>query len=142
MPKISDINTVNEIARHYVSNGHNKVQALLSAGYSNKYANERGLRLFNDARLCKAIASLEAESAQIAGYTIDQCQREYEEARQRSILLKQPSAEISAITGKARLYGMDKDNSAALKDTTDLSKYTDAELEQIRRQAIAITKTG
>ena len=141
MPKITDINTVNEIARYYVSNGKCKVKALISAGYTESYASAgTGLKLYDNVRVKEAISALEAEAAAIAGYTIDQCQQEYESARLRAITLKQPSAEISAITGKARLYGMDKDNSAAIKEGADLTKYSPEELERIKWAAKAITK--
>jgi len=60
-------------------------------------------------------AARQAQLAQKTGFTIEQAQLEYEEARQHAIKLKKPAAETSAIVGKCRLYGFDKDNAIGEK---------------------------
>lgn len=57
----------------------------------------------------KAIAKKRAEIAKQTGFSIAQAQIEYEEARTLAKKTNQPAAMVSATTGKARLYGMDKD---------------------------------
>ena len=64
---------------------------------------------YDNALVRKAIAGLEAKTAEKAGFTIERAQREYEEARTLAKTTNQPAAMVSATTGKARLYGMDKD---------------------------------
>ena len=79
------------------------------------------------------MAELSAET----GYTVHQCQQEYEQARQRAVELKQVAAEISAITGKARLYGMDKDVHV---NTDQPDTIDNADLDRIRDMAKAATR--
>ena len=125
------------IASNYCTNQYKKVQALLDAGYSTTYANNVGLKLFDNDRVKEAICRIEADKRLVTGYTVQQCQQEYEEARQRAVELKQVAAEISAITGKARLYGMDKDNNQAQAQQPDT--LTIEEIEAYKAAAKAIT---
>jgi hypothetical protein len=102
------------IASNYCTNGFKKVQGLLDAGYKTSYASSsRGLNLYDNTLVIEAIACIQAKSRAGTGYSVTQCQEEYEEARQLGIRLKQPSAVVSAVTGKARLYGFDKDVQAS-----------------------------
>lgn len=55
------------------------------------------------------VAHRQAVLAEKTGFTIEQAQTEYEEARTLGKACNQPAAMVSATTGKARLYGMDKD---------------------------------
>ena len=98
------------IARKYCTNGYKKVEALLSAGYSNTYANNIGLKLFDNSRVKEEIDRIEALNRARSGYTIDQYILELDEARARAIDYKQVSAEITAIIAKGRSQGFDKDN--------------------------------
>lgn len=97
------------IAAEYHTNGFKKVMALLSVGYSVNYANNGGLKLFDNDSVKTAIAKIEALAVTETGYTVAQCEKEYELARKLAMTEKQPAAASTAITGKARLYGMDKD---------------------------------
>ena len=106
---------VNAIAQEYCSNGLLKSVALKTVGYSDSYATHNGLKLFDNDRVKKAVFALQAKAAEITGYSIAQAQVEYEAARQHAEKLRQPAAEVSAVTGKCRLYGYDKD--AGGKDT-------------------------
>lgn len=113
MPNIKDESTVKAIAREFVANGRNKGEALQAVGYSNAYAVDGGRGcavVFSNVRVIEAIAELDAELSAKTAYTVAQCQREYEEARTLAMDIKQPAAAATAITGKARLYGFDKDN--------------------------------
>lgn len=97
------------IASAYVTNGFNKTEALLSAGYSKTYSMNVGLKLFANDRVLEAMRRLSAVAIVKTGYSIEQSQAEYEQARIQAIQLKQPAAAVSAITGKARLHALDKD---------------------------------
>lgn len=55
------------------------------------------------------IAHRQAVLAEKTGFSIEQAQSEYEEARLLAMQERQPGAAVGAITGKARLYGMDRD---------------------------------
>ena len=85
------------------------MKALLSVGYSDNYANNTGLKLFDNDRVLEAMRRLSAVAVVRTGYSIEQCQAEYEQARIQAIQTRQPAAAVAAITGKARLHGMDKD---------------------------------
>ena len=54
-------------------------------------------------------AHRQAQLAEKTGYTIEQAHKEYEEDRQFAFRQGQASAAVAATTGKARLYGFDKD---------------------------------
>ncbi len=105
------------IAAEYCTNGFGKVKALLSVGYSETYANNVGLKLFEHKEVLRAIARVQTVAITITGYSLEQSQAEYEQARVLAIQLKQPAAAVSAITGKARLHGMDKDAGAGASDS-------------------------
>jgi hypothetical protein len=98
------------IAIEYCTNGFKKVAALISVGYRQSYANcKRGLSLYNNVKVKSAIAKIQTASVAKTGYSVAQAQEEYEEARNLAMRVNQPAAAATAITGKARLYGMDKD---------------------------------
>ncbi len=115
MPSITDQSTVNLIARIFCDpqlGNRNITRTLLKAGYSNAYAKEGGRGcsvVFGNVRIKAAIAKLDAVGAAKTGYSIEQAQKEYEEDRQLARKLNQPAAAVSAVTGKARLYALDKD---------------------------------
>ena len=106
---------VNAIAQEYCTNGLIKSVALITVGYSENYATHNGLKLFDNDRVKTAIAKIQAKAAEKAGYSIEQAQNEYEQARLLAMKMNQPAAAATAITGKARLHGYDKD--AGTKDT-------------------------
>lgn len=59
----------NLIVSEYLSNGFNKTQALLSAGYSKTYAQSGpGQRLFDNVRIKQGIDRVEAEKKLVATY--------------------------------------------------------------------------
>lgn len=63
MPDVRNIETVNAIAREYTSNGHNKSQALITVGYDETNAKSgKGLRVYDNPRVKKAIADIEAKT--------------------------------------------------------------------------------
>ena len=97
------------IAAEYCTNGFKKVEALLTMGYSTTYANHVGLKLFDNDKVKRAINRIQAVVIAVTGYSVEQSQAEFEQARVLAMALKQPAAAVSAITGKARLHGMDKD---------------------------------
>ena len=124
------------VARAYCGNKRNKAQALLDNGYSESYARSgRREVVFRNVHVSEAIARIEAELSAKCGYTVQQAQKEYEEARLHAAQLKQPSAEVSAVTGKARLFGFDKD-AGAKSDEPD--KLSDADLATLRAMANTI----
>ena len=139
MPRTINKEKAELLASIYCTTGHyNKSESMVLAGYKDSYARSGlGLKTYDNIRVKEAIARIEAKSRAKTDYTIDQCQQEYDEARKLALALKQPSAAVSAITGKARLYGYDKDNDLA--KTEQPPPLSDAELELLRRQAIALT---
>jgi phage terminase small subunit len=53
------------------------------------------------------IEELQQQAAQLALYTIQQAFDEYEAARQLALEEKNPSAAVSAVAGKVKLFGLD-----------------------------------
>lgn len=98
------------IASTYCTNGFQKVRALLSVGYAKSYANSKtGLKIYDNAKVKLAIKRIQNVQVAKTGYTVEQAQAEYEEARALAIKINQPAAAATAVTGKARLFGFDKD---------------------------------
>ncbi|KKN16745.1 hypothetical protein LCGC14_0972820 [marine sediment metagenome] len=129
MPSITNQETVDAIAQEYCTNGLIKSKALKAVGYTNRYAETRGLKLYDNVRVKAAIAKVLAKLAAQTAFTTDVAQSEYEQARQLALKCNQPSAAVSATTGKARLYGMDKDNA--------VKPQAEAQLSDAERQALA-----
>ena len=97
------------IASTYCTNGFEKVKALLAVGYSKHYANHVGLKLFDNDKVKLAVVRIQNIQVAKTGYSVEQAQAEYEEARALAIKINQPAAAATAVTGKARLFGFDKD---------------------------------
>ena len=125
------------IAAEYYTNGFNKIAALLSAGYSDTYANNVGLKLFDNDRVVEAMRRLSAVAIVKTGYSIEQAQAEYEQARVQAIHLKQPAAAVSALTGKARLHSLDISVSTG-EAPKPLSKE---DLATLRKMARAVSES-
>ena len=82
---------------------------MLSVGYSKTYARSGlGHRIYADIRVKRAIARIDAKMEARSEYDVDQCDKQYSDIIALAIKLKQPSAAVSAITGRARLRGWDK----------------------------------
>ncbi len=89
--------------------GLNPTAAARKAKYSPKLCRFQGYENTTKPHLMQEIAQRKAQLAAETGYTVAQCENEYDEVRKLALQLKQPAAAATAITGKARLYGMDKD---------------------------------
>ncbi len=121
MPNIKDDSTVEAIARAFTSNGRVRCKALQEVGYSVKYSEHAGLKLLDNVRVKAAIARIDGKGSVKAERTVQSLDEMYQDAYDTSLLLKQPSAMVSAVTGIARLYGMDKDNEIGGKAPDSIS---------------------
>ncbi len=119
------------IASTYCTNGLQKVIALLTVGYSKHYANHVGLKLFDNDKVKQAISRIQAIQIAKTGYSIEQAQAEYEEARALAIKINQPAAAATAITGKARLFGFDKDANIGEKTVIIISPKVVRPIESV-----------
>ncbi len=138
MPVITSPGVVKALVTAYLALDRGKAAAAMSIGYSKNYAqNGNCALLFDRPDVMAEIDRQEIELIKETGYTLEQCQYEYDQARRHAIGLKQPSAEVSAITGKARLHGHDKDNDIG---RADAPSYTAEELAAGMEHAKAITK--
>lgn len=90
--------------------GCNQTEAARIAKYAKGTEKFRGHENATNSNLMKEIEAKRAELALKTEYTVKAAEQEYEEARVLAIQLNQPGAAVAAVTGKARLYGMDKDN--------------------------------
>ena len=119
------------IAAEYCTNGFRKVDALLSLGYSKTYANNVGLKIFDNDRVVTAIRRIQANLQAKTGFTVQQAEREFEESRLLALKLNLPGAAVSATTGKCRLYGFDKDAKAETKQDRELTEHQKKEARRI-----------
>ena len=111
MPNIKDKSTVEAIAQAFTSNGRNRAQAMEEVGYAHSYA-YCGLgqdTIYKNIQVIDAIARLDAVGAQENERTVQSLDELYAQAYDLAAHTRQPSAMVSAVTGIARLYGMDKD---------------------------------
>ena len=138
MPSIKDNNVIRAIAREYISNGLNKEEAMVKAGYSPSYARSgHCARIYENKAVIEAIEAYEADLRVDASMTVGKVQDMYKEAYDMAVTTKQASSMVSAVTGIARLYGMDKDASL---DKQEAEALTPDELETLRKQAESLTK--
>ena len=80
----------------------------------------------------KIIREIEDANLPVLTYdSIEQAQNEYEDARILAMIVKQPAAAVGATTGKARLYGYDKDNSVRDDHAAELSESQKVELKRL-----------
>ena len=56
MPSITNQETVDAIAQEYCTNGLIKSKALKAVGYTNRYAETRGLKLYDNVRVKPCLA--------------------------------------------------------------------------------------
>ena len=80
------------------------------------------------------------EMADNSEMTVARVQAMYMEDREMAHVCKQPSAAISAVTGIARLYGMDKDNDQNRAEAPP--PLTSEQLDQLREMSAGLAVTG
>lgn len=137
MPDIRQQSTIEALAQAFCGNGRKQEQAMIETGYSKAYASSYCGELWDNKRVISAIARIDAKQAEKAETTVESVHNLYQSAYDQAAGLNQPSAMVSAATGIARLYGMDKD--AAVKDDKPES-LTPEQVEEYRAMARAAIK--
>jgi len=125
---------------NYMTNGHNASKAYAKAYpdcKTEESARKAASRLLTNVDIKAEITRQMAIASGEARYSLELCQLEYEQARQHAQSQRSASAEVSAITGKARLYGYDKDSSADRDSKTQ--PLTAAQRILLQEQAKALT---
>ena len=109
----------------YLTNGGNGVKAAERAEYKGCYNTLGSIAVENLQKLAikNAIAVRTKELEQQTGYSIEQAQQEYEQARALAMEIRQPAAAATAVTGKARLFGFDKDGSKPVVAIVNVINY-------------------
>jgi hypothetical protein len=132
MPTISDPNVVRAIARCYVANGRKRGEALIEAGYAPRYANSgHCAKIYDRKEVQEAIAGYEADIRVDTATTVESVQAMYNKAYDLAEESKQPSAMVSAVTGIARLYGMDKDTQTTIDKPKEYTKEQIAKANRV-----------
>lgn len=137
MPDVRDDSTVEALAGMFCSNGRKREEAMWAVGYSKAYARSYCGQMWANPRLKAAIARLDAKQGAKQARTVENLDEMYQEAYNTSKGLNQPSAMVSAVTGIARLYGMDKDNEIGGKTPEPIS---DEQAERYSAMAAAATR--
>ena len=133
MPSIKDKTTVDAIAREYCSNGRDKAQAMRTIGYAEsccKSGKAVGC-VYGNVRIKDAIARIDAKITEEQGVTIKTIDNMYTSAYAMAQQTKNASAMATAATGRARLYGMDKD----AHDDKQAEQLSQAQEREARRLA-------
>lgn len=104
-----------KIAAEYLTNGFNKVNALISAGYAVNYAKNKGLRLFDKDSVKDEIARLQAKTELKTDITVESIQKELEELRQKA-------AEKGDLSTAARCIELKGKTIAAFTDNLNSSQ--------------------
>jgi len=101
-------------------------------------------RLLADSKICARVAELQDQAASLMMYTVKDAFEEYEAARKLAMseAASNPSAAVSAVNGKVKLFGLDQPskvdhttNGKDLPGAIDLSKAPPELLEWIVTQA-------
>ncbi len=111
-------------------------QAAIRAGYSKAGSTVRGSELLANRKVKVEIARLQAELVVKTETTVESVHGLYNAAYSLALNCNQPSAMVSAVTGIARLYGLDKDVQVAAELPTSI---TVADAERYRDMADAAT---
>ena len=136
--RVSD-EKANLIASHYCTNGYNKVQALLSAGYKHSYAIKNGLYLWDNVKVKQAIDRIMASSKAKTTETVDSIRQKHLELYE----LAKTDGDLStanqclAYAGKTIAAYSDNINTMQLEQPAELSE---AELDRLRQMAEIVTK--
>ena len=117
--------------------GVTPTEAARRAGYKTNICKHEGHMNTTKQHLMQEISRRKAELSAETGYTVAQAQKEYEEARLLAMRIEQPAAASTAVTGKARLFGMDKDAG----DKDEVPVLSPAEFEAARAAAEAVMRT-
>lgn len=65
-------------------------------------------QMLDHPKISLRIKSLQEQAARLSVFTVHKAFEEYEEARALALLEKNPSAAVSAVTGKVKLFGLDQ----------------------------------
>lgn len=65
-------------------------------------------QLLDHPKIAPRIAELNKQAREMAGYTLQTALDEYEEARIEAVKLGQSAAAVSAVSGKVKLFGLDR----------------------------------
>ena len=140
MPSIKDNSTVQAIARIFCGEGkRNKTNTMIAVGYDEGYSNSgKGHKtVYENIRVKEAIAAIDAKGAEKQERTIASLDLMYAEAYALAKKCNQPAAMNGAVTGIARLYGMDKDAGSGHEAAP--KPLTESEIEQLKAMARAVT---
>jgi alkylhydroperoxidase family enzyme len=102
---------------NYCTNGHNATKAYIEAYPDCKSGHKQSARrLLTNAYVKQAIEVFMNKKKEDVGRTVQSIDAMQQAAYDLAMRLNQPSAAVSAGTAIARLYGMDKDAGAGVKD--------------------------
>jgi len=122
------------IASNYMTNGLKKVKALLDCGYSTSYANNVGLKLFDNELVKAAISRIEAVNMAQTGWSVAQAQERLLRYADQAETDKQSAAAVSAVVAVNRMHGLDK-QTVITERTPDQPEGKEAEvLEGLNRE--------
>ena len=120
-------NSRHELFAQALVEGKTADQAFVDAGYKKNRCNAS--RLKSNENIIKRVAELQAHHQRRHDVTVDSLTKEFEDARKLAMDIEQPSAAISATSGKARLYGFDKgEGSVAISIQQPPERLTKLEL--------------
>ena len=71
-------------------------------------------QLLDNPKVALRLQDLQAEAARLSVYTVTSAFKEYEEARQLALQEGNPAAAVSAVSGKVKLFGLDRPNKLEL----------------------------
>lgn len=111
--KPRSLTALQENAAKLFVEGHTQADAYRKAGYkvdkcTDKSIHELASRVFADVRVSSRVKELQAEAQQRHDVTIDSLTKELDEAKRFAYGVEQTSAAVSAIMGKAKIHGFDK----------------------------------
>jgi len=126
----------NAIAAEYLTNGLQKVKALLAVGYSNTYANNVGLKLFDNSLVKQSIARIQAKNKANTDITVKFIQDKHLAIFDLAIEKGDLSTANAALTGAGKTIGCYQDNLKTDNTTRqELNSIQQKELEDIAREA-------
>lgn len=101
-------------------------------------------KLLDNANVMQRVRDLQVQAAEICLYTVKDAFSEYETARQLALQEANPSAAVSAVNGKVKLFGLDQPTKVdhTSSDGSMTPKITGAMTPQEAAEAYAATLHG
>lgn len=129
------------IASNYMSNGFQKVKALIDSGYRESYASSVGLKLYDNVRVKESISRIQAGVKTKTNITVASIQSELEQVQADAKAKGDIQGQLRALELKGKTIAAYTDNSNIVQTDKPVD-ISDTERQELQQAAIRLTRTA